>query len=432
MREERHYYAFISHSTKDEKIATWLRERLVNYNIPVSVQKEYNAPKKLRPIFLYQTDLAGNVLNESLRAELQDSHYLIVICSPSGAQSEYVNREVKHFIETGRAECIIPVIVDGTPHAGNPSEECFPPALLALAGENELRGVDLRDSKTKYGSKQGAVANIVASMLGVRFDILWNLYKRKRKRKTLLWSLLLLVLILGVLFVWDYKRPTYKYFVDYVDCWGVPTGIMPIDKKDVSHRSSSCRFEYHRVPFGTEKAYSWRVTKVCYVNSSMRLQQNVPEVEMRTRYPMVEVEYYKKTNVVSRLNFYDKSGKLRLRHNLTARDGQPALIADFVSSKEENGVGFENAELTAMMEKPLYEIPRKSNIVRYVYERDQSGHIIRQTFHHNNDYDLSKSIQCDAMGVFGKQFVLDSLGRPKKILYLDENGNNCPSKCGVS
>ena len=30
----KHYYAFISHSTADEKMAIWLRKQLINYNIP--------------------------------------------------------------------------------------------------------------------------------------------------------------------------------------------------------------------------------------------------------------------------------------------------------------------------------------------------------------------------------------------------------------
>ena len=92
MESSKHYYAFISHSSDDEKIAKWLRKQLESYHIPTSIQKEYHAPKRLKPIFLFQTDLSGNNLGDSLNEELFDSQYLIVICSPSAAKSKYVNK----------------------------------------------------------------------------------------------------------------------------------------------------------------------------------------------------------------------------------------------------------------------------------------------------------------------------------------------------
>ena len=181
--EQTHYFAFISHSTKDQKTALWLRNKLVNYNIPTSVRKQYNTPKRIRPVFVYQTDLAGNVLGDALAKELNDSQYLIVICSPNGAKSKYVNDEVRHFIDMRKADKIIPFIVAGTPHVDNPDEECFPPALLELSENGiELRGISLTEQSKQLGNKMGAVVNIIATMLGVRFDTLWDWHRRKIKR----------------------------------------------------------------------------------------------------------------------------------------------------------------------------------------------------------------------------------------------------------
>lgn len=70
MPTDKHYYAFISHSTRDAKVALWLRDKLVSYNIPASVQREHRAPKRLRPVFIYQTDLAGANLQDALQREL--------------------------------------------------------------------------------------------------------------------------------------------------------------------------------------------------------------------------------------------------------------------------------------------------------------------------------------------------------------------------
>ena len=107
--EQKHYYAFVSHSSRDAKIALWLRDKLVNYNIPASIRKENQMPKRLRPVFIYQTDLVGANLRDALQRELEDSQWLIVVCSPDGAKSQYVNGEVEHFINTGRANRIIPL-----------------------------------------------------------------------------------------------------------------------------------------------------------------------------------------------------------------------------------------------------------------------------------------------------------------------------------
>ena len=48
--EQKHYYAFVSHSSRDAKIALWLRDKLVNYNIPASIRKENQMPKRLRTL----------------------------------------------------------------------------------------------------------------------------------------------------------------------------------------------------------------------------------------------------------------------------------------------------------------------------------------------------------------------------------------------
>ena len=124
------YYAFISYSRKDEKWAKWLPNRLESYRIPSVIRKEVpRLPKQVRPIFRDKTDINAGVLETSLREELARSKYLIIISSPESAKSDWVGREISAFIEMGRADCIIPFIVDGEPNSQNPARECFPPVL---------------------------------------------------------------------------------------------------------------------------------------------------------------------------------------------------------------------------------------------------------------------------------------------------------------
>lgn len=80
-----------------------------------------------------------------LKAILNESSYVILICSPNSAKSPYVNDEIDYFINTlGRFDRIIPLIVDGLPHAKDPAIECFPAAIRELPREREPLGIDLK------------------------------------------------------------------------------------------------------------------------------------------------------------------------------------------------------------------------------------------------------------------------------------------------
>lgn len=97
------YYAFISYKREDEKWARWLQRKLESYRLPTDICKKNSAiPKKLKPVFRDKTDIQPNILSEELRQKLDDSQYLIVICSPRSVQSPWVGNEIDHFIKTGR------------------------------------------------------------------------------------------------------------------------------------------------------------------------------------------------------------------------------------------------------------------------------------------------------------------------------------------
>ncbi len=105
------YYAFISYSHKDQKWAEWLQRKLESYRLPVKIRQESEGrlPKQIRPVFRDQTDISLGSVMHSLRTELQDSRFLIVICSPNSANSEWVNKEIRHFRSMGRGDrCCAP------------------------------------------------------------------------------------------------------------------------------------------------------------------------------------------------------------------------------------------------------------------------------------------------------------------------------------
>lgn len=142
---DKKYFAFISYKREDEAWAKWLQHKLEHYKLPSNLNGKSDLPKEIRPIFRDQSDLAGGVLVEAINKALENSQYLIVICSPRAAQSEWVGKEVQTFIEMGRTDKIIPFIVGGEPHSENLADECLPLSLKSLPKEQELLGVNINE-----------------------------------------------------------------------------------------------------------------------------------------------------------------------------------------------------------------------------------------------------------------------------------------------
>lgn len=179
------HYAFISYNHRDIKAAKWLHKKLESYKLPTEIHNEYEDSKYLRPVFRDQEDLDTGVLSDELRKHLESSKYLIVICSPNSAKSDWVSNEVKMFIEWGRLEYIIPFVIDGTPNSGD-ENECFPKSLLKYVIEfpdRELLGINIAEV-----GREKAFVRVVSRMLGVSFDELWKRHERERRRRIIAWS----------------------------------------------------------------------------------------------------------------------------------------------------------------------------------------------------------------------------------------------------
>lgn len=209
--EEFKYYAFISYSHKDQRIAKNLQKRLEKYHLPAALHKKHpGLPKKLSPVFIDELDLVGlGTLKESLQEKLNASNYLIVICSPNSAKSEYVNDEVSYFIKKGRTDHIIPFIVGGEPHAKDSLNECFPPAILELPREDELLGIDLKT----FGEHDSFI-RIIATLLKLNIDdfIARNARERRIKRIIFASAAAVLLIIARMLM----PPPYADHYADYV------------------------------------------------------------------------------------------------------------------------------------------------------------------------------------------------------------------------
>lgn len=198
MSEEKQYYAFISYKREDKKEAKRLQHQLEYYRLPNQLRKDNpDLPEYVRPVFRDMTDLEVGELSSQIHEALEQSHYLIVVCSPRAAQSKWVNDEVEYFISLGKQDKIIPYIIESIPHADDPSEECYPPALLQLSKEKELLGANINEV-----GKEAAGIRVVAKMFGIRYDTLYQRYRRnQRRKKIILFSFICLIFIFLLSFI---------------------------------------------------------------------------------------------------------------------------------------------------------------------------------------------------------------------------------------
>ena len=146
------------------------------YRIPDALQGRESPVGKLTsrlpPVFRDREELAASTdLAASVLAALKESAWLIVICSPNGRRSNWVNEEIRTFSAMGRRDRIQCFIVGGEPNASNvpgmdPDLEALPPALFEN-GHAEPLGADIRPGQD--GHVAGKL-KLLAGLLGVGYD----------------------------------------------------------------------------------------------------------------------------------------------------------------------------------------------------------------------------------------------------------------------
>lgn len=221
------YIAFISYNKSDVKVAELVQHRLEHFKTQGS---HLNLQEKLSPVFRDITDLDSGILSDEIYNALEGSKYLIVICSPNSAKSQWVSREVDIFISLGRIEYIIPLIIDGEPNSSDPSKECFPESLRKLSGNQELLGININDL-----GREAAIVKIISRMLRIPFDNLWHRIERRQKarRRSAIIILSFLVCILTAIIGYvyslnrDLKINHSRYVAENADQMISEEGLLP-------------------------------------------------------------------------------------------------------------------------------------------------------------------------------------------------------------
>ncbi len=179
----RRYKAFISYSWADKDWGAWVHRALETYRAPKGVADG----RSLHPIFRdREEEAAGRGIGAAIEEALDNSEFLIVLCSPNSAKSQWVAREVAWFKTRRDPDKILALIVRGEP--GHATENCFPKALTHKIGPDlqpteETEDAPLAADARKEGDgKRRAKLKLAAAMLGVGLD---DLVRRDERRRTL-------------------------------------------------------------------------------------------------------------------------------------------------------------------------------------------------------------------------------------------------------
>ena len=191
------YDAFISyrHSELDKFVATTLHKKLESFKLPKNV-KSPTGKKKIERVFRDQDELplASN-LSDPITEALENSDYLLVICTPRLPESEWCKKEIETFIKLHGRDKVLAVLAEGEP------EESFPEALTKEAyevvnpdGTRETKyrvfeplAADVRGKNNKAIKKamNDAILRICAAMFELNYDELKQRHRERAMRRTI-------------------------------------------------------------------------------------------------------------------------------------------------------------------------------------------------------------------------------------------------------
>lgn len=197
------YDAFISyrHVMPDELVAKTVHRQLENFKLPNNIKNKLlkedpEARVKITRVFRDQEELplASNLADPIIEA-LNDSEYLIVICSPRLKESIWCQKEIETFISLRGKENILAVLAEGEP------EDSFPADLLTreititdadgiarvINEKVEPLAADARGNNEKEVKKKlkTELLRLAAPIFKVSFDDLKQRHREQRMKRIL-------------------------------------------------------------------------------------------------------------------------------------------------------------------------------------------------------------------------------------------------------
>lgn len=198
------YDAFISyrHAELDQFVAENLHKKLEAFKLPKSILKQRgeDSKKKIERVFRDRDELplAAN-LADPITEALENSEFLIVICSPRLPQSLWCKKEIETFISMHGREKVLAVLIEGEPGESFPEELLYRNREIThedgtteiIKESVEPLAADVRGSSKKEVLKKmdEELLRLAAAMFDCAYDDLKQRHKEQKMKKMLTASL---------------------------------------------------------------------------------------------------------------------------------------------------------------------------------------------------------------------------------------------------
>ena len=158
--ERNRYCAFISyrHQSPDQEIAKALHTAIETYGIPAAVKKQ-TGRKRMGRVFRDQEELPlSSNLGADIERALDESEWMIAICSPRYLKSRWCIRELDYFIERKGRERVLTMLVEGEPVDSFPDAVRFEQNKDGRTVEAEPLAADVCRTAQKAQERKAAAA----------------------------------------------------------------------------------------------------------------------------------------------------------------------------------------------------------------------------------------------------------------------------------
>lgn len=339
------YKAFVSycHRKHDRKWAKWLVNKLEIYRIPSSLQKK-GYSEKIGTIFRDDDEISAAAdLSVELIKALEDSEFLIVICSPNTPHSEWVSKEIETFHKLGKSNQILSLLIKGEPHESFPSimqsyshsYEDNSGRIKTITNSLEPLAADVRprEDENFADTEQRALLKLASSLLGCDFDELARRDKeRVQKKRRLIWISLIL-LSFAVLEIsrntWSwFFAPQTKYYRTYTEKFLIPHGVGEIEEDELNRHTTYYEIVTKR---DVVKSLAYRVT-VDYPIVSGERERKRYFTPWLTPVAQWTLEYDSEGNLINtNINDSNASNLFRIKSDMSS--GQSTAIIEYEQGK---------------------------------------------------------------------------------------------------
>ena len=207
MEEKNYKYdAFISyrHCELDKFVAENLHKILENYELPKNIKEKLNVEgKTFKRIFRDQEELplASN-LEDPIISALEDSKYLIVICSPRLKDSLWCKKEIQTFKKLRGRKNIFCVLIEGEPSDSFPEEVLYDEVETIKNGKAKKEKImveplaaDVRGETKKEVLKKikEEKLRLAAAMYNIDYDDLRQRHKLRKQKRIICTSIIIAI-----------------------------------------------------------------------------------------------------------------------------------------------------------------------------------------------------------------------------------------------